>query len=49
MATYTVLGRFSDQGIRGVKDTTKRADAAKEAGEEDGRHHEGSLLDHRSV
>lgn len=30
MATYIVLGRFSDQGIRGVKDTTKRADAAKE-------------------
>jgi uncharacterized protein with GYD domain len=30
MATYIVLGRFSDQGIRAVKDTTKRADAAKE-------------------
>lgn len=31
MAMYVVLGRFSDQGIRAVKDTTKRADAAKEA------------------
>lgn len=31
MALYIVLGRFSDQGIRNVKDTTKRADAAKEA------------------
>lgn len=30
MATYIVLGHFSDQGIRAVKDTTKRADAAKE-------------------
>ena len=36
MATYIVLGKFTDQGIRGVKDTTKRADAframAKKAG-----------------
>lgn len=30
MATYIVLGRFSDQGIRAVRDTTKRADAARE-------------------
>ena len=29
MATYIVLGKFTDQGIRGVKDTTKRADAFK--------------------
>ena len=36
MATYIVLGTFTDQGIRTVKDTTKRADAframAKKAG-----------------
>ncbi len=36
MATYIVLGKFTDQGIRGVKDTVKRADAframAKKAG-----------------
>jgi uncharacterized protein with GYD domain len=30
MPTYIVLGSFTDQGIRGVKDTTKRADAVKE-------------------
>ena len=29
MATYIVLGSFTDQGIRNVKDTTKRADAFK--------------------
>ena len=30
MATYIVLSSFTDQGIRNVKDTTKRADAARE-------------------
>jgi uncharacterized protein with GYD domain len=30
MATYIVLTNFTDQGIRNVKDTTKRADAVKE-------------------
>jgi uncharacterized protein with GYD domain len=30
MATYIVLGNFTDQGIRNVKDTIKRADAFKE-------------------
>ena len=30
MATYIALSRFTDQGIRNVKDTTKRADAVKE-------------------
>lgn len=29
MPTYIVLGQFTDQGIRNVKDTSKRADAAK--------------------
>jgi len=33
MLTYIVLGSFTDQGIRTVKETTKRADAAKEAAE----------------
>ena len=36
MATYIVLSHFTDQGIRGVKDSPKRAaafkDAAKKAG-----------------
>ena len=31
MGTYIALSSFTDQGIRSVKDTTKRADAAKEA------------------
>ena len=30
MATYIVLSSFTDQGIRNVKDTTKRADAVQE-------------------
>lgn len=29
MATYICLGNFTDQGIRAVKDTTKRAEAVK--------------------
>jgi len=31
MPTYIVLGNFTDQGVRAVKDTTKRASAVKEA------------------
>ena len=31
MATYIVLMSFTDQGIRNVKETTKRADAVTEA------------------
>jgi uncharacterized protein with GYD domain len=30
MATYIVLGQFTDQGIKNVKDTAKRAEALKE-------------------
>jgi len=30
MATFVVLGCFTDQGIRTAKETTKRADAFKE-------------------
>lgn len=30
MAIYIVLGQFTDQGIRSVKDTTKRAEAVRE-------------------
>jgi uncharacterized protein with GYD domain len=30
MATYISLTRFTDQGIRNVKDTAKRADAVKD-------------------
>ena len=31
MKTYVALCRFTEQGIRSVKDTTRRADAVKEA------------------
>jgi uncharacterized protein with GYD domain len=31
MPTYIVLSNFTDQGIRSVKDTTKRAEAVKAA------------------
>lgn len=31
MGTYIALASFTDQGIRSVKDTIKRADAVKEA------------------
>lgn len=30
MATYCVLGSFTDQGVRNAKDSPKRADAFKE-------------------
>jgi uncharacterized protein with GYD domain len=30
MATYIVLTNFTDQGIRNVKDSTKRADAVRD-------------------
>jgi uncharacterized protein with GYD domain len=30
MATYVILASFTDQGIRNVKDTVKRADVFKE-------------------
>jgi len=36
MATYIVLGNFTEQGIRNVKDTVKRADMVKEAAKKAG-------------
>ncbi len=36
MATYVVLSTFTEQGIRSVKQTTKRADAARAAAKEVG-------------
>lgn len=30
MATYIVLGNFTDQGLRSVRETTKRAEALRE-------------------
>lgn len=36
MPTYIVLGNFTDQGIRNVKETTKRAEALREMGKKVG-------------
>ena len=36
MATFIALSNFTDQGIRNVKDTVKRADAVKEAAQKAG-------------
>jgi uncharacterized protein with GYD domain len=36
MPTYIIIGTFTDQGIRSVKDTTKRAQALRETGKKTG-------------
>ena len=36
MATFIALGNFTEQGIRNVKDTVKRADMVKEAAQKAG-------------
>jgi uncharacterized protein with GYD domain len=36
MATYIVLGNYTDQGIRNIKDTPKRTEAVKEMGKKTG-------------
>lgn len=36
MATYIALTNFTDQGVRSVKDTTKRADAVRAMGKKYG-------------
>jgi len=36
MATYLLLGNYTDQGIRSIKDTTKRAQALKDLGKKVG-------------
>jgi uncharacterized protein with GYD domain len=36
MATYILLGTFTDQGIRNIKDTTKRAEAVRAMGKKAG-------------
>lgn len=36
MATFITLGTFTDQGIRNVKDTVKRADMVREAAKKAG-------------
>jgi len=36
MATYVTLYKFTDQGIKAIKDTTKRVEAARKAAKEVG-------------
>jgi uncharacterized protein with GYD domain len=36
MPTYIVLGNFTEQGIRNIKDTTKRAEALRDLGKKAG-------------
>ena len=36
MAMYVVLANFTDQGVKNVKDSTKRADAFKELAKSSG-------------
>jgi uncharacterized protein with GYD domain len=36
MSTYIILGQFTDQGIKNVKDSPKRADAMREIGKKTG-------------
>ncbi len=36
MATYILLGSFTEQGIRNIKDTAKRAEAARATGKKVG-------------
>jgi uncharacterized protein with GYD domain len=36
MPTYIVLGNYTDQGIRNIKDTLKRMDAVKEMAKKSG-------------
>jgi uncharacterized protein with GYD domain len=36
MATYIVLGSFTDQGVRAVRDTVKRAEALRALGQKTG-------------
>ncbi len=41
MSHYVILGNFTDQGIRGIKDTTKRAQAFRDLAKDMG----GSIKD----
>jgi uncharacterized protein with GYD domain len=36
MSVFIILGQFTDQGVRGVKDTTKRAEKFKEIAKQHG-------------
>ena len=49
MATYIVLSNFTDQGIRGVKDTTQAGGRSPATGDEVRRDCQGVLLDARKL
>ena len=49
MATYISLINYTDQGIRTVKDTVDRAEAAKQLASGMGRDPEHHLLDARVI
>src|SRR5437870_7049867 len=44
-----MLANFTEQGIRNIKDSPKRADAFKDMAKRVGATHEGSLLDARTI
>jgi len=45
MANFVCLLQFTDQGVRNIKDTTKRADAATAEAEKNGRKNHAGILD----
>ena len=49
MATYVGLIQFADQGIRNIKDTVKRGDAAMAAGRENGDEGGRGILDNGCI
>ena len=50
MQTYIFLVKFTDQGMRNIKDTIGRADGAfKAMAEKSGAVHQDAVLDHRPL
>jgi len=49
MPTYIMLANFTDQGIRNVKDSPKRADVFKNAAKKAGATVKGAILDSRTI
>jgi len=45
MTTFISLLSFTDQGIRNIKESPKRADAVKALAKKKGSDHQGGLLD----
>ena len=49
MATYVTLYNFTDQGLKNIKDTVKRKEAAKKAAAAVGGDDKGVCLDARAI